>query len=770
MNREQANEAFRQCLRLADKLIKEGNFEEAKVQIASAKKIDPTNSFIKAFEERIVVFRDKKATLFAAPSHAEVTDEKAMVSEVSAPVPVEVPSREMLEHHIRQELETEYKARFTQELRKAEEHAAKILSDERTNVELHRDALKSKFEHQLKETREQLEREFQKKLQEQLSADEARLDAQYRDRLAKSEKDLADKLAATHTTEQERLKNRVHEEQEELLSRERKAFEDRDQKLRNEFEQQLADALLGKEALIREELSKQHRSEEERIRKQLTAEFEARIAQEHEGLGKDLTAQKALLEESFSKERKRLGEEHRLRLEEQEKEILSREQLAFQERDRTMKQALEHQLATALRTSEERLQQEREQQLRSERENTRKQLTGEFDVRLAQEHKQSVGEFEEQKRTLEALFISERKKLADEHRRDLEQQEAELRSRATAALEQEREVLKKEIEVDLQRKYNARIEAERIRIEKDAEAVIEAEKQRLQREYDRLLAAQEEKVKALRFQLQRELEETFLRRMEQIANEYDYKMELLGTKVPTTIEEKTDLYRKKLRGYYKTGQPTEEEAKLIMSLKELLELSFDEHLLIEADVRLDLYAESVERRIVSGDVNLKDRTVLDDLKQQFRITAEEASRLEPYILSSIQRLAVKGRILLADDDLLLLQSLDAMLTDCGYQIIPAATVSDALNQLNSTSVDLILSDIKFGENELDGFQFFIAVQAQPHLRKIPFIFMSSLRDGVIIRSGVQLGVDDYLTKPIDPDLLIAVIEGKLKRYRAFDRN
>jgi len=49
----------------------------------------------------------------------------------------------------------------------------------------------------------------------------------------------------------------------------------------------------------------------------------------------------------------------------------------------------------------------------------------------------------------------------------------------------------------------------------------------------------------------------------------------------------------------------------------------------------------------------------------------------------------------------------------------------------------------------------------PQYAGLPFIFMSALTDGVIVRSGIQLGVDDYLTKPIEPDLLAAVIEGKL---------
>jgi DNA-binding response OmpR family regulator len=89
--------------------------------------------------------------------------------------------------------------------------------------------------------------------------------------------------------------------------------------------------------------------------------------------------------------------------------------------------------------------------------------------------------------------------------------------------------------------------------------------------------------------------------------------------------------------------------------------------------------------------------------------------------------------------------------------------------LRKNAVDLILSDIKFGDTDFGGFEFFKAVQAKPEWRSVPFIFMSALTDGVIIRSGVQLGVDDYLTKPIEPELLIAVVEGKLKRYGSLAR-
>jgi hypothetical protein len=108
-------------------------------------------------------------------------------------------------------------------------------------------------------------------------------------------------------------------------------------------------------------------------------------------------------------------------------------------------------------------------------------------------------------------------------------------------------------------------------------------------------------IEIVRAKLQKEMEASFLKRMEQIAKEYDYKMELLGTKVPETLEEKQALYRDRMRAAYLNGVPSVEEARVIMGLKELLELSFDDHLAIEADIRLDLYTENIERRIVNGE-------------------------------------------------------------------------------------------------------------------------------------------------------------------------
>jgi PleD family two-component response regulator len=188
--------------------------------------------------------------------------------------------------------------------------------------------------------------------------------------------------------------------------------------------------------------------------------------------------------------------------------------------------------------------------------------------------------------------------------------------------------------------------------------------------------------------------------------------------------------------------------------------------MIETEVRLATYSKKIRDMIISGEVKTADPDWLKKLKEQYMITDEEARDLEHHLLMSFQKLPMKGRILIADDDPLILKSISALLTENGYHVVEADNVTDALARLQAQPIDLILSDIKFSADDFEGFTFFKNVQTLPRHAGTPFIFMSALTDDVIIRSGVQLGVDDYLTKPIDPDILTATIEGKIKRHRA----
>jgi CheY-like chemotaxis protein len=106
----------------------------------------------------------------------------------------------------------------------------------------------------------------------------------------------------------------------------------------------------------------------------------------------------------------------------------------------------------------------------------------------------------------------------------------------------------------------------------------------------------------------------------------------------------------------------------------------------------------------------------------------------------------KNRLLLVDGDPKSLRVLDVSLKKAGFEVGTATSGREALTALESTIPDLIISDTDL--DEMDGFDLCSQIKARPDWAKIPFIFVSgrkSIEDKI---RGLELGVDDYLTKPI----------------------
>jgi len=118
-------------------------------------------------------------------------------------------------------------------------------------------------------------------------------------------------------------------------------------------------------------------------------------------------------------------------------------------------------------------------------------------------------------------------------------------------------------------------------------------------------------------------------------------------------------------------------------------------------------------------------------------------------------------ILVVDDQPDLLDSLALTLEAAGYEAMTASDGLEALTLLQSHTVDLILADIAMPQ--MNGYQLYERVRANPLWITIPFLFLTARTLDSDIRYGKELGVDDYLTKPIQPEDLLAVVRGKLRR-------
>jgi DNA-binding response OmpR family regulator len=117
------------------------------------------------------------------------------------------------------------------------------------------------------------------------------------------------------------------------------------------------------------------------------------------------------------------------------------------------------------------------------------------------------------------------------------------------------------------------------------------------------------------------------------------------------------------------------------------------------------------------------------------------------------------QILIVDDDALLRRSLAFNLEKAGYDVSAANSAEDALAQAHLAPPDLVLLDI--GLPGMDG------LDALRHLRQqmagVPVIFLTARRRELDQVVGLELGADDYVTKPFDVDVLLARIKAVLRR-------
>jgi DNA-binding response OmpR family regulator len=116
------------------------------------------------------------------------------------------------------------------------------------------------------------------------------------------------------------------------------------------------------------------------------------------------------------------------------------------------------------------------------------------------------------------------------------------------------------------------------------------------------------------------------------------------------------------------------------------------------------------------------------------------------------------RVLLVDDDALLRRSLAYNLEQAGYRVSSAASAEDALALAAREQPDLVLLDI--GLPGMDG------LEALRHLRLrvgVPVVFLTARRRELDEVLGLELGADDYVTKPFDLDVLLAHIKAVLRR-------
>ena len=126
---------------------------------------------------------------------------------------------------------------------------------------------------------------------------------------------------------------------------------------------------------------------------------------------------------------------------------------------------------------------------------------------------------------------------------------------------------------------------------------------------------------------------------------------------------------------------------------------------------------------------------------------------------------MKSKILIVDDEEHIRELIRFYLEEEGFSVVQAASGEEALHLLENEYIDLAIVDIMMPV--MDGFQL---VEEMKEMKDIPVIMLTAKSQSADKLRGFSLGIDDYVTKPFDPDELLARVKTILKRYSINSQN
>ena len=124
------------------------------------------------------------------------------------------------------------------------------------------------------------------------------------------------------------------------------------------------------------------------------------------------------------------------------------------------------------------------------------------------------------------------------------------------------------------------------------------------------------------------------------------------------------------------------------------------------------------------------------------------------------------RILIIEDQPQMRRNIATILEMEGYEVHVAENGARGVTMAKEMPLDLILCDVMMPE--LDGYGVLHALREDKKTTTIPFVFLSAKGEKTDLRAGMNLGADDYLTKPVSRENLLAALQARFDRQRAHD--
>lgn len=205
-----------------------------------------------------------------------------------------------------------------------------------------------------------------------------------------------------------------------------------------------------------------------------------------------------------------------------------------------------------------------------------------------------------------------------------------------------------------------------------------------------------------------------------------------------------------------------------LSPQELFRLAKVEHYLGRADelcrmARYGAAREALERVLTLDRNNATAVSLGEEIDRRVRHLTDRANGSAGEESANGRR-SRGGLVLVADQDEHMLLTVVESLTRNGFEPVGAGTYDEALQVLTLFRPDAIVSEINF-EGGPQGFELFHQVKSGAGGNGLPFIFLAATVDRELLIAGKRFGVDDFLLKPVDGEVVSASVAHCLGRLR-----
>ena len=130
-------------------------------------------------------------------------------------------------------------------------------------------------------------------------------------------------------------------------------------------------------------------------------------------------------------------------------------------------------------------------------------------------------------------------------------------------------------------------------------------------------------------------------------------------------------------------------------------------------------------------------------------------------------MTLKNKILLVDDDLDFIEMHKAVLQNHGFEVLTATNSQEGMERVRTDMPDLIILDLMMEKHD-SGFSLSSMIKSDPLFKKIPILMVTSVAESTgyrfsLEKDGYWMKTDDFLDKPVMPDVLINRVKSLLQK-------